>query len=84
MTHFKSVTWRDVRGLRFRSRESKSCPALSFLCCFCVFRPVSSPQVAGVQRFRFGPSDEVPQTSSSSQSDLGQLASQGGALLVPY
>lgn len=39
---------------------------------------VHSPQVAGVQRFRFGPTDEVPQTSSSSHSDLGQLASQGG------
>ncbi|XP_068174893.1 translocated promoter region b, nuclear basket protein isoform X2 [Antennarius striatus] len=39
---------------------------------------VHSPQVAGVQRFRFGPSEDVPQTSSSSHSDLGQLASQGG------
>uniref|UniRef100_A0A8D3EE58 Nucleoprotein TPR n=1 Tax=Scophthalmus maximus TaxID=52904 RepID=A0A8D3EE58_SCOMX len=39
---------------------------------------IHSPQVAGVPRFRFGPSDEMPQTSSSSQSDLGQLASQGG------
>ncbi|XP_034557497.1 translocated promoter region b, nuclear basket protein isoform X3 [Notolabrus celidotus] len=40
---------------------------------------VHSPQVAGVPRFRFGPSDDVPQTScSSSHSDLGQLASQGG------
>ncbi|XP_035032393.2 translocated promoter region b, nuclear basket protein isoform X4 [Hippoglossus stenolepis] len=39
---------------------------------------VHSPQVAGVPRFRFGPSDDMPQTSSSSHSDLGQLASQGG------
>ncbi|XP_058493933.1 translocated promoter region b, nuclear basket protein isoform X1 [Solea solea] len=38
---------------------------------------IHSPQVAGVPRFRFGPSDDVPQTSSS-HSDLGQLASQGG------
>ncbi|MFT7809073.1 nucleoprotein TPR-like isoform X3 [Arapaima gigas] len=38
---------------------------------------VHSPQVAGVSRFRFGPSDDmVPATSS--HSDLGQLASQGG------
>ncbi|KAJ3600175.1 hypothetical protein NHX12_034125 [Muraenolepis orangiensis] len=38
-----------------------------------------APQVAGIPRFRFGPPDEVPQTSSSSShSDLGQLASQGG------
>uniref|UniRef100_A0A8C5I1Y1 Nucleoprotein TPR n=1 Tax=Gouania willdenowi TaxID=441366 RepID=A0A8C5I1Y1_GOUWI len=37
---------------------------------------IHSPQVAGVPRFRFGLSDE--QTSSSSHSDLGQLASQGG------
>lgn len=40
----------------------------------------SCPQVAGVPRFRFVPSDDLPQTSSSSQSDLGQLASQGGAV----
>ncbi|XP_015241685.1 PREDICTED: nucleoprotein TPR-like isoform X4 [Cyprinodon variegatus] len=39
---------------------------------------IHSPQVAGVPRFRFGLSEEVPQTSSSSHSDLGQLASQGG------
>ncbi|XP_037553921.1 translocated promoter region b, nuclear basket protein [Nematolebias whitei] len=39
---------------------------------------VHSPQVAGVSRFRFGPSEDLPQTSSSSHSDLGQLASQGG------
>ncbi|CAN9500306.1 unnamed protein product [Ophioblennius macclurei] len=39
---------------------------------------IHSPQVAGVSRFRFGLSDDVPQTSSSSHSDLGQLASQGG------
>lgn len=36
----------------------------------------SSPQVAGVPRFRFGPPEDMPQTSG--QSDLGQLASQGG------
>ncbi|KAJ6657396.1 hypothetical protein lerEdw1_002563 [Lerista edwardsae] len=36
-----------------------------------------SPQVAGVPRFRFGPPEDMPQTSSS-HSDLGQLASQGG------
>uniref|UniRef100_A0A8C2I966 Nucleoprotein TPR n=1 Tax=Cyprinus carpio TaxID=7962 RepID=A0A8C2I966_CYPCA len=35
-----------------------------------------SPQVAGVSLFRFGPSDDLPQTSSS-HSDLGQLPSQG-------
>ncbi|XP_029003449.1 translocated promoter region b, nuclear basket protein isoform X2 [Betta splendens] len=39
---------------------------------------IHSPQVAGVPRFRFGPSDDMPPTSSSSHSDLGQLASQGG------
>ncbi|KAF4800781.1 Nucleoprotein TPR [Turdus rufiventris] len=33
--------------------------------------------VAGVPRFRFGPPEDMPQTSSS-HSDLGQLASQGG------
>ncbi|KAK1896767.1 Nucleoprotein TPR [Dissostichus eleginoides] len=38
----------------------------------------NSSQVAGVPRFRFGFSDDSPQTSSSSHSDLGQLASQGG------
>uniref|UniRef100_A0A672R8E5 Nucleoprotein TPR n=1 Tax=Sinocyclocheilus grahami TaxID=75366 RepID=A0A672R8E5_SINGR len=37
---------------------------------------IHSPQVAGVSRFRFGPSDDLPQTSSS-HSDLGQLPSQG-------
>ncbi|KAG9351114.1 hypothetical protein JZ751_025004 [Albula glossodonta] len=37
---------------------------------------IHSPQVAGVPRFRFGPPDDMPQTSSS-HSDLGQLASQG-------
>uniref|UniRef100_A0A3Q2D6B6 Nucleoprotein TPR n=1 Tax=Cyprinodon variegatus TaxID=28743 RepID=A0A3Q2D6B6_CYPVA len=41
------------------------------------FDQAISPQVAGVPRFRFGLSEEVPQTSSSSHSDLGQLASQG-------
>uniref|UniRef100_A0AAQ4QF74 Nucleoprotein TPR n=1 Tax=Gasterosteus aculeatus aculeatus TaxID=481459 RepID=A0AAQ4QF74_GASAC len=35
-----------------------------------------SPQVAGVPRFRYGLSEDAPQTSSSS--DLGQLSSQGG------
>ncbi|XP_056131900.1 translocated promoter region b, nuclear basket protein [Lampris incognitus] len=39
---------------------------------------IHSPQVAGVPRFRFGPPEDLPQTSSSSHSDLGQLASQGG------
>ncbi|KAM6948188.1 nucleoprotein TPR [Aplochiton taeniatus] len=39
---------------------------------------IHSPQVAGVPQFRFGPpEDMIPQTSSS-HSDLGQLASQGG------
>nr|XP_033817183.1 nucleoprotein TPR isoform X1 [Geotrypetes seraphini] len=38
---------------------------------------IHSPQVAGVPRFRFGPPEDMPQTSSS-HSDLGQLASQGG------
>ncbi|KAG9338435.1 hypothetical protein JZ751_025839 [Albula glossodonta] len=38
---------------------------------------IHSPQVAGVPRFRFGPPDDMPQASSS-HSDLGQLASQGG------
>uniref|UniRef100_A0A665W6N8 Nucleoprotein TPR n=1 Tax=Echeneis naucrates TaxID=173247 RepID=A0A665W6N8_ECHNA len=39
---------------------------------------INSPQVAGVPHFRFGPSEDMPQTSSSSHSDLVQLASQGG------
>ncbi|KAM3875994.1 translocated promoter region b, nuclear basket protein [Diretmus argenteus] len=39
---------------------------------------IHSPQVAGVPRFRFGPPEDMSQTSSSSHSDLGQLASQGG------
>ncbi|KAM4548847.1 translocated promoter region b, nuclear basket protein isoform 3-T3 [Odontesthes bonariensis] len=38
---------------------------------------IHSPQVAGVPRFRFGASEDMPQTSSSSHADLGQLA-QGG------
>ncbi|XP_041696250.1 nucleoprotein TPR isoform X3 [Coregonus clupeaformis] len=39
---------------------------------------IHSPQVAGVPRFRFGtPEDLMPQTTTS-HSDLGQLASQGG------
>nr|XP_040040148.1 translocated promoter region b, nuclear basket protein [Gasterosteus aculeatus aculeatus] len=37
---------------------------------------ILSPQVAGVPRFRYGLSEDAPQTSSSS--DLGQLSSQGG------
>ncbi|TRZ02408.1 hypothetical protein DNTS_034464 [Danionella cerebrum] len=37
---------------------------------------IHSPQVAGVPRFRFRASDELPQTSSS-LSDVGQLPSQG-------
>ncbi|XP_053549834.1 LOW QUALITY PROTEIN: nucleoprotein TPR [Bombina bombina] len=37
---------------------------------------IHSPQVAGVPRFRFGPPDDMQ--ASSSHSDLGQLASQGG------
>ncbi|XP_051581046.1 nucleoprotein TPR-like isoform X2 [Myxocyprinus asiaticus] len=37
---------------------------------------IHSPQVAGVTRFRFGLSDDLPQTSSS-HSDLGQLPLQG-------
>uniref|UniRef100_A0A3B4X1R9 Nucleoprotein TPR n=1 Tax=Seriola lalandi dorsalis TaxID=1841481 RepID=A0A3B4X1R9_SERLL len=41
------------------------------------FDQAISPQVAGVPRFRFGPSEDMPQTSSTSHSDLGQLASQG-------
>ncbi|KAL4635951.1 nucleoprotein TPR-like [Arapaima gigas] len=38
---------------------------------------IHSPQVAGVPRFRFGPPEDMVQASSS-HSDLGQLASQGG------
>uniref|UniRef100_A0A8C9R977 Nucleoprotein TPR n=1 Tax=Scleropages formosus TaxID=113540 RepID=A0A8C9R977_SCLFO len=38
---------------------------------------IHSPQVAGVPRFRFGPPEDMAQASSS-HSDLGQLASQGG------
>ncbi|XP_028817852.1 nucleoprotein TPR-like isoform X3 [Denticeps clupeoides] len=38
---------------------------------------IHSPQVAGVPRFRFGTPDDLTQ-STSSHSDLGQLASQGG------
>ncbi|XP_036378661.1 translocated promoter region b, nuclear basket protein isoform X2 [Megalops cyprinoides] len=37
---------------------------------------IHSPQVAGVSRFRFGPPEDMAQTSSS-HSDLGQLASHG-------
>lgn len=47
---------------------------------FFTFVHASSPQVAGVPRFRFGPPEDMPQTSSSSHSDLGQLASQGGTV----
>ncbi|KAI4890931.1 hypothetical protein NFI96_033196 [Prochilodus magdalenae] len=43
----------------------------------CFPETINSPQVAGVPRFGFGLPDDVPQTSSS-HSDLGQLASQGG------
>ncbi|XP_053098080.1 translocated promoter region b, nuclear basket protein isoform X1 [Pangasianodon hypophthalmus] len=43
----------------------------------CFSEALHSPQVSGVLRFGFGLSDDVPQTSSSS-TDLDQLASQGG------
>ncbi|KAI5627611.1 nucleoprotein TPR [Silurus asotus] len=43
----------------------------------CFSEALHSPQVAGVLRFGFGLSDDVPQTSSSN-ADLDQLASQGG------
>lgn len=63
--------WRSLKYLELLlfcwSRAQPDC-----VVCF------SSPQVAGVPRFRFGPSDDMPQTTSSSHSDLGQLASQGG------
>lgn len=39
---------------------------------------IQSPQVAGVPRFRFGATEEIPQASTSTHSDLGELASQGG------
>uniref|UniRef100_A0A8B9J840 Nucleoprotein TPR n=1 Tax=Astyanax mexicanus TaxID=7994 RepID=A0A8B9J840_ASTMX len=39
---------------------------------------IHSPQVAGVPRFRFGPPEDMIPPTSSSHSDLGQLASQGG------
>ncbi|XP_062412025.1 translocated promoter region b, nuclear basket protein [Sardina pilchardus] len=39
--------------------------------------PLQSPQVATVPRFRFGTLEDMTQ-STSSHSDLGQLASQGG------
>ncbi|XP_072547531.1 nucleoprotein TPR [Salminus brasiliensis] len=39
---------------------------------------IHSPQVAGVPRFRFGPPEDMIPQASSSHSDLGQLASQGG------
>jgi hypothetical protein len=42
--------------------------------------PFSFPQVVGVPRFRFGPPEDMPQTSSS-HSDLSQLASQGDKYL---
>uniref|UniRef100_A0A8B9HDM9 Nucleoprotein TPR n=1 Tax=Astyanax mexicanus TaxID=7994 RepID=A0A8B9HDM9_ASTMX len=38
---------------------------------------IHSPQVAGVPRFRFGPPEDMIPPTSSSHSDLGQLASQG-------
>ncbi len=43
----------------------------------------SSPQIAGVSRFRFGPSDDFPQTSSS-HSDFGQLPSQGSTHYLTF
>lgn len=44
------------------------------------FDVLSSPQVAGLStRFRFGPPEDLLQQTSASHSDLGQLASQGGA-----
>ncbi|XP_053469607.1 translocated promoter region b, nuclear basket protein isoform X1 [Ictalurus furcatus] len=43
----------------------------------CFSEALHSPQVAGVLRFGFILSDDVPQTSSSN-ADLDQLASQGG------
>ncbi|KAF7690039.1 hypothetical protein HF521_011843 [Silurus meridionalis] len=43
----------------------------------CFSEALHSSQVAGVLRFGFGLSDDVPQTSSSN-ADLDQLASQGG------
>ncbi|XP_039999046.1 nucleoprotein TPR isoform X2 [Xiphias gladius] len=40
---------------------------------------IHSPQVAGLStRFRFGPPEDLLPQTSSSHSDLGQLASQGG------
>ncbi|KAM8838870.1 nucleoprotein TPR-like [Synchiropus picturatus] len=40
---------------------------------------IHSPQVAGLStRFRFGPPEDLLTQASSSHSDLGQLASQGG------
>ncbi|XP_030629604.1 nucleoprotein TPR [Chanos chanos] len=39
---------------------------------------IHSPQVAAFSRFRFGPPEDMIPQASSSHSDLGQLASQGG------
>ncbi|XP_028977579.2 translocated promoter region b, nuclear basket protein isoform X2 [Esox lucius] len=39
---------------------------------------IHSPQVAGVPRFRFGAPEDLMSQATSSHSDLGQLASQGG------
>ncbi|KAK6308858.1 hypothetical protein J4Q44_G00203210 [Coregonus suidteri] len=39
---------------------------------------IHSPQVAGVPRFRFGTPEDLMSQTTSSHSDLGQLASQGG------
>lgn len=39
---------------------------------------LSSPQVAGVPRFRFGPPEDMMPQASSSHSDLSHLATHGG------
>ncbi len=39
---------------------------------------LSSPQVAGVPRFRFGPPEDMMHQASSSHSDLSHLATHGG------
>lgn len=76
-THSSALGWicwsNSVRPLVFTLR----CACL-FLATWLISSVVvqSSPQVAGVSRFRFGPSDDLPPTSSS-HSDLGQLPSQG-------
>ena len=80
----KRQTLGDSSSSRIRKRGWRNLKYLELLL-FCWSRAqpgcvvcFSSPQVAGVPRFRFGPSDDMPQTTSSSHSDLGQLASQGG------